>query len=103
MRRTHILHRRDNRRFNREDSWRANPDDRIPVLAWLRQEDGSQQMELDGRVVAEVRPVRQTFEGGREDPYDPYVARILTTGEERTFDTADDARGYCERVFAKGG
>lgn len=56
MRRTHIMHTRDNRRaqpwHNAQREERS--DDRRPVLAWTERSDGAHVMSLNGEAVAEI-------------------------------------------------
>lgn len=101
MRRTHILHDRDNRRARPSHFNGSAPRD-PRVLAWLR--DGNRQtMTLNGVSLATVEPHGAEY-------YDPMlgeIARVHTAhihGENfnasPTFPNCDAARLHCEAAFS---
>ena len=104
MRRTHILHHRDNRRphfFAQRDHR-----DSRPVIAWLR-EGEKQILTLDGLQVARVEPLGaehgwdSTWSQPREGRHDAIILHGPHAGERRPFpDDCDSARLWAESVFA---
>lgn len=103
MRRTHIMHPRDNRRPH----YYAQRDhrDTRPALEWR---GGS--MLLDGVEVAKVicmasetmpEPWDRVWQQPREPRHDAVIVHGPRAGERRACDDSDAARLFCESVFAQ--
>ncbi|MBI5689255.1 MAG: hypothetical protein HZC55_04100 [Verrucomicrobia bacterium] len=100
MKRTHVMHKRDNRRAFPSHHAATARDDRDPrCLAWCERSDGAQVMTLDGESVAVVEP----FGEGRFDLLGDWVQphrAIIGTQVAVDCNSLDAARLHCERHFA---
>jgi len=104
MKRTHVMHTRDNRRphyFKQVDHH-----DTRPVIEW-RHDGEKQVLHIDGKPVARVEPVGgcgswdYEFNQPREARHDAIILAGPHCGERKAFpDDCDSARLYCERLFA---
>lgn len=108
MKRTHVMHKRDNRRSFSYYGGGANPNDRRPILTWIKEgaaNSPTHVMILDGERVARVEPVGwPEFDVSRGDYYQRHDAIIEAgprKGTRKAFpDDADSARLFCEQCFS---
>lgn len=104
MRRTHVMHKRDNRRGYHYAQ--HNHRDERPTLGW-RIEGDFQFMELDGCPVASVYPVGEpiwvSFETGHRQAHEAQITDGPRTGEIKLCEDLDAARLFCEAAFAGKG
>lgn len=102
MRRTYVMHTRDNRRphyYAQQGQTQQGP-----CLSW-KKNDGAYWMMLDERAVAKVMPLDDHgFDAWGCPTYHRHDAILLvgSTDTRKAFDDLDSAKAWCENQFAKG-
>lgn len=100
MRRTHILHKKDNRRslpsHHEAERSKQEPVDQR-VIRWVRNGAGQQVLEIDGKASAHVRPFGEPRWDMLGEPVQPHIARIIGETDEHEFRSCDQARAFCEK------
>lgn len=104
MKRTHVMHHRDNRRakpyYDSQYDHRRN--DSRPCLEWRRLTDGLQELSINGERIGYVKDVERPGFDILGDPVDPHVAIIAEAPDtEYAFNSLDAARFFLEQQAAK--